>query len=1759
MAPIVLLVGTATWAQSPYYTAITNLNPIGYWPMHEVQAAASGDIETNYGTLGILGNGFYPDWAKAADGNRIKRGVPGALANDSDTAVSFTVAGSPPAGTFTNVLFVPHTSPLTVLKPPFSVECWLYPTNQANESVWSASGFEGLNAGGTGGGGGSVGGMTLQWNGTNIGFQVYNYNNSSALLTEGHSGNTNLLNNTPLNQWYHVVVTCDANTNVNLWVNGIQGLYVISGGVDNNGPFTDVPAVALYTPDYWSPMTIGGGRGDTRVVGGSVDEFAVYTNVITDITTHYSDGISGGAGAYFHDVTNDQPTIYLRMDAPGAYTAPSIATWPVLYNYGATNGVAVGNGVYNPGTAPGAITGPITNPNGAGYAGLPGTNGNVAQLSGISSFADAGNPAAYNPTGPVPFSVSALFKGNPCDGRVQTIIGHSDNSWRVFMNNNGTLQCQLGTNTTSLVKSVGVYNDGNWHQLVTVYAPGATPTTPGTNALFVDGLLDGFTNNVTTNGILPGTNLDVMIGADPQYTNNPPGPGRQFAGKICEVVLFGSSLTVPQVQTLYSSLGVLPYITAQPATGRAVNGGTGTSISFNVAANGSSPLAYQWYFNNSSNYTGATKLIDGSRYTNSATSLVTLTNLVATDSGYYYVVITNNYGAMTSSLASLTVFAAPAIARQIPVPYTNLFTLYAAANPAFSVSANGALPLYYYWFTNGVPVSGATNSSFTWLNPPMGLISNYCVVSNVAGSITSSVWGASVIAAPVAPYPTNVLAAHPLAYWRLDEGPDDGNGNPGVICHDYAGGNDGIYTNVVLGQTGYNPGTDSETSAEFGEFGSLPAVNEYVGQIQGADFAITNGASANFTVEAWVNGLNSGLLPQVTGAAVATKGLLGVNDQFNLGIDSTKTHYRFYVRDASGTIHTVGSGSSPALDNSWHHLVGVCDEANGLLSLYYDGRPVNTAAIPTNSGVYSVSAPMTIGAATVNGINYTNQFIGNINDVAVYNYALSFSEVTAQYSSLAGIPPYFTQPPPASPTVNGNGNLVLAALAGGTTPLGYYWTDVSAATNVAASATNGLPLNATLTVSNVPAAWNTDQLELTVSNAYGTTNFFVSLTVFTNAPQITRDIPSQVKLLTGKSYTYSVTVVGPPPYGYQWYNVTTPITGQTNPAYATTAGSSGSSTTYYVVITNIYGATTSSVSMFTPISQLTNPYATNLLASNPVGYWPLQETNPPAPANIETNYGTLGTLGNAFYAATNATNVHFAQAGALAGDSDTAIGFTGSGSGTPDSYAFVPRLSPALTLRPPLSLEAWVNAATPPSLSSLNTQDMLGEGGSGLNSPANSGNFGGIRLAWDYIASTAGPGFGVLAYNGSGGAIGVNYQVPVATDNQWYHCVVTYDGTTATVYVDGALISSNNITMAVDTWTPLTIAGGRWQGFRPTRALNGLEDEVAIYTNVLTADQVTNHWLAGTTVGSNYMQTVQADRPLLYYRMDAPAYTNPSPVLDPFVLNYGSAQPNGAYPPGTVPGEVSGPSNAGWGAPGMLAAAINGITACVDAGSDGSFNPTGTQPFTAMAWFKTYPSDGRVQAIMSHGGSNSWALTLVGTNGTLAWSSGAGSVSSTGILNDNSWHFGAGVFDGANNYLYVDGALNNSASASGGITGNANNDLLLGGDPDFIQIGANQRYFAGAIAQAAFFTNALSAAAIQQIYKLAVPVNTNPTNIVFSLAGNQFTLSWPADHIGWRLQARTNSLVGANWFDVPNASSTNQVTIPINPANGTVFYRLIYP
>jgi hypothetical protein len=78
----------------------------------------------------------------------------------------------------------------------------------------------------------------------------------------------------------------------------------------------------------------------------------------------------------------------------------------------------------------------------------------------------------------------------------------------------------------------------------------------------------------------------------------------------------------------------------------------------------------------------------------------------------------------------------------------------------------------------------------------------------------------------------------------------------------------------------------------------------------------------------------------------------------------------------------------------------------------------------------------------------------------------------------------------------------------------------------------------------------------------------------------------------------------------------------------------------------------------------------------------------------------------------------------------------------------------------------------------------------------------------------------------------------------------------------------------------------------------------------------------------------------------------------------------------------------------------------------------------------------------------------------------------------------------------------------------------------------------------------------------ARPTSSASVAIGMSNAPGQLQFSWPADHTGWQLQSQTNNLtsgLGTNWINVPGSDQTNQLTVPLNSTNGSVFFRLVRP
>jgi uncharacterized repeat protein (TIGR02543 family) len=170
----------------------------------------------------------------------------------------------------------------------------------------------------------------------------------------------------------------------------------------------------------------------------------------------------------------------------------------------------------------------------------------------------------------------------------------------------------------------------------------------------------------------------------------------------------------------------LPVIVTQPAS---LTNNVGTTATFTVAATGTG-LAYQWQFNGA-NIAGATA------------STYSKTNVQTTNAGSYTVTITNTVGSVTSSPATLTVIAPPAIVTQ-PASQTNTV----GSTTTFTVVATGTSPVYQ-WKFNGTNIAGATASVYSEANVQTANAGSYTVaITNAAGSVTSSAAVLTVVSPP---------------------------------------------------------------------------------------------------------------------------------------------------------------------------------------------------------------------------------------------------------------------------------------------------------------------------------------------------------------------------------------------------------------------------------------------------------------------------------------------------------------------------------------------------------------------------------------------------------------------------------------------------------------------------------------------------------------------------------------------------------------------------------------------------------------------------------------------------------------------------------------------------------------------------------------------------------------------------------------------------------------------------------------------------
>lgn len=357
--------------------------------------------------------------------------------------------------------------------------------------------------------------------------------------------------------------------------------------------------------------------------------------------------------------------------------------------------------------------------------------------------------------------------------------------------------------------------------------------------------------------------------------------------------------------------------------------------------------------------------------------------------------------------------------------------VYAGRTARFTVAASGLGDLTYKWRKNGAfladggNISGATNAALVVSNVSAADAASYdVVVGNAGGSVTSATATLGVQSLGGDAYETALLAANPWAIYRLDEAPAT------TTAFDYAGGYAGVY------------GPGAQSGAAGAALAGFPAGNKgaaFANTMAGSRIGVTpwNLNTNTATLLAWVNpsgpqAPNAGIIHTRGGGAtagLAFTGTMDLNGNYPLG----------YTWNNEWETYTWNSGLVPPA-NKWSLVALVVTPTNATIHLMNDAAAAS--AIRAWAHVSQSFAGTTlIGGDSLDNDTGARSFSGTIDDVSVFNRALSRSEILALYAAGSGAAsfPVSILVQPESVMLYQGQTAAFTVVAGGPEPLSYQW------------------------------------------------------------------------------------------------------------------------------------------------------------------------------------------------------------------------------------------------------------------------------------------------------------------------------------------------------------------------------------------------------------------------------------------------------------------------------------------------------------------------------------------------------------------------------------------------------------------------------------------------------------------------------------------------------------------------------------------------
>jgi chitodextrinase len=492
-----------------------------------------------------------------------------------------------------------------------------------------------------------------------------------------------------------------------------------------------------------------------------------------------------------------------------------------------------------------------------------------------------------------------------------------------------------------------------------------------------------------------------------------------------------------------------------------------------------------------------------------------------------------------------------------------------------------------------------------------------------------------------------------------------------------------------------------------------------------------------------------------------------------------------------------GPAALPA--NTWTHVAMTYNGAT--IRFYVNG--VEVASGPKTGSIATSANPLEIGGDGIWG----QYFQGLIDEVRVYNVALTAQQIQADMNAPVTPPGPDTEPPTAPGTLTATGvsasqiNLSWGPATDNVGVTGYLiercqGANCSGFAQVASTTGAGTTYADTGLVESTTYRYRVRATDGTTPGPYGNVASAATQTSADTQPPTapgtltaTGVSASQINLSWGPA-TDNVGVTGYLIERCQGVGCPNPVQIATTTGPGTTYADIGlaASTTYRYRVRATDGTTPG------PYSNVANGTTLGAVSSSLVAAYGFSEGAGASTVADASGNGNTGTIANASWS--------------TAGKYGNALSFNGT-----NARVTIPN-SAALQLATGMTLEAWVN----PAAGASQWRDVIYKGND--NYYLESSSFNGGR-----------PGGGGT-FGGQGVIV---YGAGALPANTWTHLAVTYDGAALRTYVNGVEVGSGAKTGNITTSTnPLEIGGDSLYG----QFFQGLIDEVRVYNVALTAQQI---------------------------------------------------------------------------------------------------------------------------------------------------------------------------------------------------------------------------------------------------------------------------------------------------------------------------------